>query len=329
VIGGIAAIILVALVIGGLFRMVQLQSSPPIAGSTPAHATEKPLPDDPSYALQKATQARPFTNGLGMMFVPVPIGAGASKDKRVLFCIWETRSKDYAAFIADKARGYEMTGSDADNWRTYSSQNVPVGRGSNERAEDSTHAVQNGSWEDAIAFCAWLTTTERTAGYIGGRDIYRLPTDVEWSYAVGIGDQEDAGATPEAKDMKITDVYPWGTGFPPPGGSGNYGDDTAKAILGFTGIDGYRDGYATTSPVGTFTPNKLGLCDLGGNVWEWCQDYYFAVPGSHVMRGGSWFYGNRDFLLSSRRRNLPPDNRNISCGFRCVLGVGSGLPKSH
>ena len=76
------------------------------------------------------------------------------------------------------------------------------------------------NWDDAKAFCAWLSKKEGKT--------YRLPTDHEWSIAVGIGDQEDEKATPEEKSGKIPGVFPWGEDWPPPKGAGNYSDESRK-----------------------------------------------------------------------------------------------------
>ena len=64
--------------------------------------------------------------------------------------------------------------------------------------------------EDAMAFCAWLTETERNAGKLDASFIYRLPSDHEWSCAVGIGGQEDAAKTPEEKTSQINVFLPLG-----------------------------------------------------------------------------------------------------------------------
>jgi len=149
---------------------------------------------------------------------------------------------------------------------------------------------------------------------------------VEWSYAVGIGEQEDASATPEAKDAKIADVYPWGTGFPPPANSGNYADSSSAAKFGsgFTVIEGYRDGHSTTAPVGSYEANSKGLYDLGGNVWEWCGDWSNAEQKYRVLRGASWGIYDATLTLSSYRIGTSPGDRDGNGGFRCVLVVGGG-----
>jgi len=71
--------------------------------------------------------------------------------------------------------------------------------------------------------------------------------------------------------------------------------------------------------------NKIGLHDLGGNVWEWCEDKYSPTSSLRVLRGASWDRsGFPDSLLSSSRGYDSPDGRYDSIGFRCVLVGGSG-----
>ncbi|MEI7729340.1 MAG: SUMF1/EgtB/PvdO family nonheme iron enzyme [Verrucomicrobiota bacterium] len=225
-----------------------------------------------------------WTNSLGMSFAPVP-------GTKVLFGIWDVRVKDYAVYAAA----------------------VP---GVNERwkspgfAQDGTHPVTMVSWEDAKAFCAWLTKKEQGEGKLGAGQEYRLPTDAEWSYAVGIGNKEGNG-TPSAKDMKLEDVYPWGNQWPPPKGAGNY-----SASLKV-------DDFEYTSPVGSFKANQYGLYDMGGNVWQWCEDWYDTDQKRRVLRGASWYDGNPDLLLSSSRDDYTPDLRRSFIGFRVVAVVGS------
>ena len=140
---------------------------------------------------------------------------------------------------------------------------------------------------------------------------YRLPTDAEWSVAVGLG--KEVRDTPEAKDGGIKDVYPWRKEWPPAVGAGNY----SKSLK--------VDNFEYTSPVGSFAANKLDLHDMGGNVWEWCEDWYDpAAKALRVLRGASWSSIHPGSLLSSFRYYGTPDYRNVSVGFRCVLVGGSG-----
>ena len=230
--------------------------------------------------------ANAIVNTLWMPFVPV---SGTD----VQFCIWETRVKDYAAYAAANS------GVDA-SWKK------PFG---DDFKQEDTHPVVKVNWEDANAFCEWLTKKELAERKIKAGQKYRLPTDAEWSVAVGLG--KEKGNTPEEKSRGIKDVYPWGK-WPPPVGAGNY------AVLKV-------DKFDYTSPVGSFAANKLGLHDMGGNVYEWCEDWYDPTAQKYrVERGASWLSLDPDILLSSYRGSDPPDGRDDYIGFRCVLVGGSG-----
>jgi formylglycine-generating enzyme required for sulfatase activity len=244
--------------------------------------------------------ASPRTNGLGMVFVPVP-------HTRVAFSIYETRAKDFAAFAATKPK------LDGTNW--------------NRAAYHGVTAVSNGadfpvvdvSWNDAVTFCAWLTETERVAGKISAKQLYRLPTDVEWSEAAGIGDRETNGL-PKDKSAKLENIYPWGTQFPPPPGAGNFADQAAlNYFTNWPHIEGYNDGFVTTSPVGSFKANAFGIYDLAGNALEWCEDFYDASHRQRVLRGGAWNNCGPKSLLSSYREHAAPERFSVVTGFRCVL----------
>lgn len=238
-----------------------------------------------------ATKESPFVNSLGMKFVPIGIKTGG---KNVLLSVWETRRKDYEAYANAKSRV-------DDKWKS---------PGFSQTGE---HPVTCVSCDDAVAFCDWLTEKERASGSIGANDRYRQPTDAEWSHAVGIGEKEDSSETPEKKNGKIDDVFPWGTDWPPTTGAGNFDSHSPHKIQ--------HDGYHWTSPVGSFDANQLGIYDLGGNVWEWCLSYYDGKSGPYVLRGGSWLCNDRHALLSSRRETFfcPSVILFHNYGFRCAL----------
>ena len=249
-----------------------------------------------------ASKEPPFVNSLRMKFLPFGITTGK---RPVLFSIWETRRQDYEAYAA------AISGVDT-SWKNANYEGQPVGHGDD-------HPVVYVSWEDAMAFCAWLTKLERDSGSIPQDAEYRLPTDVEWSWAAGIGEKEGEGKTPEEKDMKLADVYQWATAWPPPKGAGNYCGQETKGKFGAM-IDRYDDGYATTAPVGRFAANRYGLYDLGGNVWEWCGDYFDGKSDTRELRGGSWNINAPDCLLSSYRNISSESGYRLSDrGFRCVL----------
>ena len=155
---------------------------------------------------------------------------------------------------------------------------------------------------------------ERKEGILPANQLYRLPTDPEWSKAVGLS--EEAGRSPEARDMGIPDVYPWGNQWPPPANAGNYtGEETGSDVA----IKGYDDGFAWTSPVGSFPPNQFGLYDMGGNVWQWVMDSWNGESKHKVLRGASWYNGALKLsLLSSCRVSALPDSSTDNYGFRVV-----------
>ena len=282
--------------------------SKPEANAEPKVAANKPEPPKTEPKPEAKIPANAFVNTLGMPFVPV-------KGTEVAFCVWETRVKDYAA---------ANSGVDA-SWKNPSVLGINI-------AQKETHPVVNVSWNDANAFCTWLTRKERAEGKITASQRYRLPTDAEWSVAVGLG--RATGNLPENKDMGVG-VYPWGTQWPPPTGAGNYADTACKLEFGtkykakiggdLPVIEGYTDGFTYTSPVGSFAANKFGLHDLGGNVWEWCEDWHDpASQINRVVRGASWLGNGPGNLLSSYRPRYAPDDRDMIIGFRCVLVGGSG-----
>ena len=255
----------------------------------------------PGRVVPLKLQIGTFENSLGMRFVPVPITGGPTKGQQVLFSIWETRVQDYAAF----APGDPTV------------MGLPQG---------PDHPAVNISWDDAKAFCDWLTKRELEKGVIQPGQIYRLPTDHEWSCAVGLGHIEDANEPPDAKRARAERAggphsYPWGDRWPPPNYAANLDSEaTVRENLRDAGIPGYVDGFPGTSPVGSFPANPLGLNDLSGNAAEWCAD--FLDPGTNgrrVMRGASWAVQKEIICRSDYRGGGWPTRRLDQYGFRIVL----------
>lgn len=235
------------------------------------------------------TSGSVFTNTLGMKFVPV---AGT----RIWMCIHETRKGDYAEYAKANPKVDQA-------WKNPMVEGIPA-------STDDSHPVVSVSWGEAVAFCEWLSEKE-------GRK-YRLPTDREWSFAVGLTGEATDG-TPESLNGKVGDEYPWGKTWPPPKGAGNYADESMKERFPkFAAIQDYSDGFATTAPVMSFEPNKLGIYDLGGNVVEYCQEH-FGSEKYHVVRGASWYQESAasEACLSSTRGRA--STRNTFRGFRCVM----------
>src|SRR2546423_10811340 len=118
---------------------------------------------------------QPFTNSLGMKFVPLG---------DIQISVWETRVQDYEAFCRATGHHYEA----ADFHQTATDPAVKV------------------SWFDAVAFCKWLTEKERDENLIEDRQAYRLPTDLEWGVAGGLYNAKRA--TPEMRERTIQNEFP-------------------------------------------------------------------------------------------------------------------------
>ncbi len=163
------------------------------------------------------------------------------------------------------------------------------------------HPVVNVSWNNAVAFCRWLSRKEGKT--------YRLPTEAEWEYGCRAGTTTwyYSGDDPETL-AKV----------------GNVADATARAMFpDWKWTIKASDGYVFTAPVGKFRPNAFGLYDMHGNVWQWCADWYgeFYYEKSPVddpkgpdtgfigraCRGGSWKDGP-DFSRSAARAFDRPDS---------------------
>jgi len=177
------------------------------------------------------------------------------------------------------------------------------------------HPVVDVSWNDAIAFCRWLSKKE-------GRT-YRLPTEAEWECAAraGANGRYCFGDGPEGDLAK----------------QGNVADGALAAKLGADfakdrGAVKPSDGYPFTSPVGSFPANKWGLRDMSGNVAQWCSDWYGAdyygaapvadPPGPQsgtfrVLRGATWISGPVSCRVAARTAVLPGTG-DVTYGFRVV-----------
>lgn len=145
------------------------------------------------------------------------------------------------------------------------------------------------SWNDAKAFCSWLTRKEGQA--------YRLPSEAQWEMGC-------RGGMAWAR-------YPWGNRLPGDRDM-NFGDGNPKLPESLTTVN---DGYEYVAPVASYPPNGLGLYDMDGNVMEWVEDYYErnyfssspledpkgpSVGTSRVNKGGNWFGSPADCRCAFR-----------------------------
>lgn len=176
--------------------------------------------------------------------------------------------------------------------------------------------VESVSWNDAVEFCRRLSSMTR--------EKYRLPTEAEWEYAARGGLEGKRyvwgnQVIPEVKDRK----------------QANVADESYRQKYDWPPFEGYDDGFAETSPVGSFAPNDFGLYDMAGNVWErcsdWYEDHYFSSspeedpmgPASgerKVLRGGGWGSGPKNTRVAFRC-GTPLDRGGDNDGFRVVKEV--------
>jgi formylglycine-generating enzyme required for sulfatase activity len=178
--------------------------------------------------------------------------------------------------------------------------------------QNGDHPVVQVSWNDATAFCDWLSKKS-------GKTV-TLPTEAQWEYACRAGTKT---------------AYPWGNGPDLGVGWDNCADQALKKALpnspAEAALFSWDDGFAFTSPVGNFKANLFGLYDMNGNVLQWCQDRYGDYPSRvalnptgaesgklRVVRGGSWF-NPPVFCRSASRLKLDPSARFGDLGFRVVV----------
>ena len=161
--------------------------------------------------------------------------------------------------------------------------------------------VEKVSWDDVQKF---IKKQNQKTG-----KTFRLPTEAEWEYAAGGG--ESAVRTKWA------------------------GTSNESELADYAWFDKNSD--IKTHPVGAKKPNNLGVYDMSGNVWEWCNDWFSEKyydecksketvenpqglkSGSiRVIRGGSW-YSIAQYCRSAHRDSGTPDGRSYYLGFRLAL----------
>ena len=238
----------------------------------------------------------PFTNSIGMTFVPIPAGifmmGSPSSEPR--------RSKTETQHQVSLTKSYYLQATEVTQgqWKAVMGSNPSYFSSCGDNCP-----VEMISWDDCQSFISKLNQKEGTTKY-------RLPTEAEWEYACR------AGTT-----------TPFNTGSCLSTNEANY--DGNYPLVGCPkGI--YRK---KTVPVGSFSPNAWGLYDMHGNVLEWCQDWYGFYPSSPVtnpegpldslyglykiLRGGTWGdYGEN--CRSAKRLTCNPDGRTSITGARIV-----------
>lgn len=262
-----------------------------------------------------------FTNSLGMVFTRVA-------NTEVLFCIWKTRVQDFAAYA--HAAHLATNGFRIYSWTTNGWESVGDSWANPGFPQSATCPVCGVSWQDAADFCDWLTRKEHESGELNPQLYYRLPADAEWDAAV----------------TKLK--FPWGSQWPPLDNTANLaGVENTNDLTAFKGtlIKNYRDGFARTSPVGTYPENPRGLFDMAGNLEEWCADWYRKEMNTperrakhpilnqdgggqvyRVLRGSAWSDRDPGRIASSTRFFFTPQVRMDTAGFRVVLALETNAP---
>ena len=200
----------------------------------------------------------------------------------------------YDVTRADYARFVEATGYAPPNprcdWRR------PTFRGAS-LDQTPDEPVVCVSWSDANAYVRWLSAK---AGHA-----YRLPTEAEWEYAARAGS---------------TTARPWGPDADP--------QRANTAIAEGGEVSDAKRRWHYTSPVGSFPPNRFGLFDMLGNVWQWTADCGTAGDAAgphepcryHVVRGGGWFHPPA-MARSAARAVDETDLRVTDIGFRLARSL--------
>ena len=292
----------------------------PPAGQWPIQATEWLVNGGAGWPAVGRRFYRVVASPAAAPMVLVPGGTNAGTDPD-----FGAYSLTVVSFAMDK---YEVTSAFWDEVKNWNGGNGYVydNPGSGKAWNHPVHTV---NWHDAVKWCNARSQKEgRTAVYYADAGLtqiyktdrisphvnpsangYRLPTDVEWHYA--------------ARGGVASRRFPWGD-------SNNISHDRANYWAGafFSYDESYPAGfhpdfintgsYPFTSPVGSFAANGYGLCDMAGNVWEWCYDWR---PGNEdvyrTIRGGTWA-DSADKCRVSYRSGYSPDLASNHLGFRCV-----------
>ena len=156
--------------------------------------------------------------------------------------------------------------------------------------------VMNVSWHDAQQFVRWLSRVT------GKR--YRLPSEAEWEYAARAGTRT---------------AYPWGTRASHT--YANYGKDECCG-----GHAAGRDRWIHTAPVGSFPPNRFGLYDMQGNVWEWVEDCWHRTYRGAPVTGRAWLSGGncRERVYRGGSWDRYPQVLRSAYRFKYLAGWRSG-----
>ena len=201
---------------------------------------------------------------------------------------YEVTQEEWTQVMGENPSRFSRTGGDQDKVKDISD------------ADLKRFPVDTVSWDDCQTFVAKLNQREKEAGWV-----YRLPTEAEWEYACRGGPMAD-------RQYSAFDSY------------------LAKPTNTLSSKEaniGGDDALNRTCKVGSYEPNRLGLFDMHGNLWEWCDDDGKAEDGTlgKVSRGGCWTNELPVYHLATARITEVPSSGNVLRGLR-LARVPSGGP---
>jgi uncharacterized protein (TIGR02996 family) len=241
---------------------------------------------------------RRLTNSIGMQFVLVPrgtfwMGGGGGKpgDKQVeiphefYLGVYPVTQEQWQNVMGSNPSRYSRTGHGKGNVKKIAD------------ADLKQFPVESVSWEDVQEFIQSLNEHEKGSGYL----VYRLPTEEEWEYACrGAARTREECAFDFYLEQPTNDLSATQATF-----DSNY--PAGKAPKGKY--------LKRPTKVESYPPNRLGICDLHGNVWEWTDT---ARDSARVIRGGCWH--NPGAACRAANRNWDePSSRRSAVGFRLAL----------
>jgi formylglycine-generating enzyme required for sulfatase activity len=199
--------------------------------------------------------------------------------------VYPVTQGEWSAIMGNNPSSFSRTGSDKEKVK-----GIPG-------PELARFPVESVSWDDCQEFLKRLNEREKEIGWL-----YRLPTEAEWEHACrgGATSKTDCSFDFYFKDKLSNSLTP--------------------ELANFSG-----SGIGRPTEVGSYPENALGLCDMHGNIWEWCQDW-FRTGSSRVYRGGGWSDGGAGGCRAAHRGGHTPDSRGHGLGFR-VARVPSGSTK--
>lgn len=173
--------------------------------------------------------------------------------------------------------------------------------------DDRNQPAVRVSWEEARNFCLWLNRhfgDRLQAGYS-----FRLPDEEEWEMFASCGDNRK---------------FPWGDRWPPPRDRNYRGEEGVRGIFRLFGarnfIRGHRGDHIVSAPVHLSGSNEWSLYGAGGNVWEWCRNWFDEEQDLRAVRGASWSNFRMEDIVLTNRVGAPPRGKTAMIGFRVVIG---------